>query len=360
MIIIGGGPAGLLVARDASSLGAKVDLYEADEEPGRKACGGLVSKSGLASLDVDYKDAVLNEVSSAAFFSPSGRSFVLDKKKSHAVVLDRAKLAKEMVAEAESAGARINLGKRITRVPDDGVVGADGANSFIARSLGLETKKLAAFQVVNRMEHDTDMVELHFGSFAPGFFAWVIPISETKSRLGLAYDTTIARQRFDGYNPEVALRYFANKRGCGWDPVSKEAGVIPLYEGKSAVYEKIALVGDAASQVKASTGGGIVIGGMCARILGKVIGESRPLGDYEREWRERFGKELDAHRRIYDVYSRLSDQDFEELFDLVDDELLDVINRHADMENAVGLYPALLSYLSKHPLKAMKFVKFLH
>ncbi len=356
--VVGAGPAGLLAAREASRLGASVTVYEAKRKIGGKACGGLVSRSGLDGLDIEYEDAVLNSVSSAKIFSPSGKYIELSKGKGYALVLDRDAFDNILAYGARSEGAEIILGKRVTKL-NGIVIGADGANSLFAKSVGINRKLLSAFQIENKMKTDMDSVELHFGSFAPGFFAWVIPVSEGLARMGLAYDVSLANRKFGNYDPETALRFLAKRRGYPWEPVSRTGGLIPIYDGKPAVHGSLALVGDAAAQVKASTGGGIAIGGACARILGKTLGEGRELSSYESEWRAKFGRELRMHKLVYDFYRRLSDSDFEELISLVDDEIISILEKHADMEGLENAFPVFLSYLSRHPVKALKISRFL-
>ncbi len=357
--VVGAGPAGLLVAKEASSRGEKVTVYEEHKEVGKPVqCAGLVSRSGLDSLGVDYEDAVLNEISSAKFFSPSGREVKLKKTKGYALVIDRERFDKIIAEEASSEGARIVLGKRVTKIPEGLVVGADGATSQIARSLGIRRRFLIAYQIENKMQVDLDSVELHFGSFAPGFFAWVIPVDEKRARVGLAYDTDLAREIHENYDPRLALKFFTKLRNYPWNPISELGGIIPIYDGKPAVYGNIALVGDAAAQVKASTGGGIAIGGQCARILGRILGEGKPLAEYEREWRARFERELKLHKAAHDFYSRLSDSEFEELVDLVDDELIGILEKYGEMETVSQLIPTIMGYFSRHPLKFMKYRKY--
>ncbi len=362
MIVVGGGPAGLLSAKEASSKGEKVVVYEEHKEVGKPVqCAGLVSRSGLDELGVDYADVVLNEIRGARAYSPSGKVVEFKKKRGYALVIDREKLDKEIAREAESSGVKLELGKRITSIGDFGddvVVGADGASSQIARRLGINRKLLVAYQVENRMRTDLDFVELHFGSFAPGFFAWVIPVDENLVRMGLAYNPEKANE-IEGYNPESALKFFAKLRGYPWNPTSKVSGLIPIYDGKPAVYGNVALVGDAAAQVKASTGGGIVIGGICARILGRVVGEGMPLSEYESRWKARFSKELSLHLAVHKFYSSLSDSDFEELFDLADPDIIHLAEKHAEMENLSKFAVELARYLALHPIKAMKMYKFL-
>jgi flavin-dependent dehydrogenase len=57
----------------------------------------------------------------------------------------------------------------------------------------------------------------------------------------------------------------------------------------------ILLAGDAAGQVKATTGGGIFFGASCGIIAGKNF--TSPSA-YEREWKSQFGVDLSMHRHF--------------------------------------------------------------
>jgi flavin-dependent dehydrogenase len=57
----------------------------------------------------------------------------------------------------------------------------------------------------------------------------------------------------------------------------------------------VLLAGDAAGQVKATTGGGIFFGAQCGFLAGKHSGEPEK---YEKEWRGRYGLDLELHQRF--------------------------------------------------------------
>ncbi len=79
------------------------------------------------------------------------------------------------------------------------------------------------------------------------------------------------------------------------------AAVIPVAVRKKTQEARVMLVGDAAGQTKATTGGGIVFGGNCARIAARCAARFLENGEslgYERAWRREFGKELRLHAAI--------------------------------------------------------------
>ena len=64
-----------------------------------------------------------------------------------------------------------------------------------------------------------------------------------------------------------------------------------MMAGKRAIL----LAGDAAGQVKATTGGGIFFGASCGKIAGKYSSEPEK---YEQEWRRAYGLDLALHRKL--------------------------------------------------------------
>ena len=72
------------------------------------------------------------------------------------------------------------------------------------------------------------------------------------------------------------------------------------------------MVGDAAGQVKATTGGGVNIGGYCGRLAGVVaakhIHENMPLENYDRLWKSEYYIELKLMELYRKVVGKASDK----------------------------------------------------
>ena len=82
---------------------------------------------------------------------------------------------------------------------------------------------------------------------------------------------------------------------------------IPLRYRDLTQKDNVLLVGDAAGQVKATTGGGIVFGSLCAKIAAvsaKNYLDGKNL-DYEKSWKSRYGRALDAHRAVRTLLDNL-------------------------------------------------------
>ena len=85
------------------------------------------------------------------------------------------------------------------------------------------------------------------------------------------------------------------------------------------------MVGDAAGQVKPTTGGGVYFGLLSAGIAVDTLHRgltndtlsARGLADYERKWRRKLGKELEIDCYARKFYERLSDQRVDRIFDVI-------------------------------------------
>lgn len=235
MIVVGAGPAGLLCAKEAASLGAKVTVYEEHKKIGEPVhCTGLISKKGLDGLNTDYSDSILNKCRGARFYSPKGQEFEVKKKNSVAFVIDRSVFDKTISEEAEGEGVEIVLGKKWTGECD---VAADGPLSAWAP----KREYVHAYQVTADLERDTDFVEIHY---VPGFFAWVVPVDEKQCRVGIGVRKG---------NPKEALMHWLHSKKMALEYEEETSALIPLYDGKETVVNGTCLVGDAAGQVKATS-----------------------------------------------------------------------------------------------------------
>ena len=83
------------------------------------------------------------------------------------------------------------------------------------------------------------------------------------------------------------------------------------------------VVGDAAGQVKPTSGGGIYYGLLCADIAADTLHRALQEGDfsagmlsrYERKWKKRLGRELKIGYWARRMFERLSDGQIDRIFD---------------------------------------------
>ncbi len=295
--IVGGGPAGCFAGIAACLQGKKVLLSEEHREIGRpEACSGLVSKSGLDSLlpHVNWREAALNTITSARinceWAGAASQEFVITPKEEAAVLVSRSGLDTLAAESFVSQGGYLRLGNKVTRnFESKCIIGADGPASSVADHFGFP--KIPSFVACMQGEFAYSCAEPHQAEIYlsaqdfPGFFGWVIPLDEHTAKIGLGVSLP--------NHPLAYYRSFVRKLGIEAKPQHEFSAVIPVFVRQRTAMQKsgynILLAGDAAGQVKATTGGGIFFGAQCGFLAGR---NSESPDNYERQWRNRFGLDL--------------------------------------------------------------------
>jgi digeranylgeranylglycerophospholipid reductase len=342
VIIVGAGPAGSHAAYELASSGYSVAVFEKKSEPGVDGCcTGIISTDCFHSLGLDT-DVVLARASSVKFFSPSGRCLRLQAAKVQAYIVDRLLLDKAMASKARSRGAQyflsspvidISAGKDSIEVEalysgaserfvTRALVLANGFKPRLPRRLGLG--KIGNFLVGAQAEIEAkniDEAEVYFGQeMAPGSFAWVVPISADRAYVGL-----LAASR-----PKLHLQKFLCNLSSRGRVTSRDVEIrqkaIPVGTLSRSYGNRLLVIGDAAGQVKPTSGGGIYFGHLGAQIAAEVLGEALRsdnltaghLSHYQKRWKARMGKELSRGYWARWAYARLGDRQIEGIFSILD------------------------------------------
>jgi flavin-dependent dehydrogenase len=185
-------------------------------------------------------------------------------------------------------------------------------------------------------------IEVYFGNnIAPGSFGWVVPTGETSAKIGL-----ITKE-----NPLMFLKKFleiplVKKRLRATDGRVK-CSLIPYGSIPKSYAERLLVVGEAAGQVKTTTGGGIYFGLLCSAIAARTIKKAFHLGDfsaktlkeYETDWRNTVEPEVKAGKKLRSIFSRFSDSQIDFLVDLAkrDGIMPDIKNSNFDWQKDVIL-----------------------
>lgn len=315
--VIGGGTAGLIAAKRLSRMGIRTDVYDQKHVLGVPVrASGILSIGGLETLGIDYHKGITNTLSGADIYA-GDKLMEVRAREPVAHVLDRKVLNQICREEAEDAGARILLGKRMTGAEIDRisqnriVIGADGAVSSVAKhfSMGAISRYVTTYKV----EFETDIadpgiVSLFFDNkITPGLFGWMCPNSKSVLEVGVGIDSKMG-------NAKAAYEKFIQQKKVrdaidGARQLNGYASIIPSGMRERIVDERreALLVGDAAGQVKPTTGGGIIFGGNAARIAAFSINEyilgSGTLDHYRKQFMEEYGLELALHSAINRFYS---------------------------------------------------------
>ena len=309
-IVIGGGPAGSTAARYAAQGGASVLVIDGRDPIGSPLqCGELVpSNDEMRRLCPDVPDiedllrtpehVISLRTNQMHLVPPSGKPL---RYSFEGLVLNRVAHDEELVELARSRGVEYLVGTRVAEINSSTVILADGSqyNAQVIIGAGghndplrkshwdVDSLNIPVKFVLVDGKFD-DALELHFGSVAPGGYAWVFP-KQGGANIGLGIQRNLAKGRsLNLYSEEFFSRYQGEVifSGAGSLPMS---GTIPKF-----VKGNHLLVGDAAGMVLPSNGAGITIAMIGGRIAGQVVAEhlrdETPLEEYETRWKKQMGK----------------------------------------------------------------------
>lgn len=336
VLIIGAGPAGSFAAEKLARARLRVALFDGRPADEPKACGGGVTSKALKAWP-HLLEAFGRTVDEIELYSPSGKRLHLKLNEPFAIY-SRTAFDSYLRERARAAGAqiikeRVSFKQRVGEAEDwvlhgkndaawsaPMLVAADGANSPVAKKLvgALPPSEMeVAFGYRAPLPKESDVPTVV--AFLPGWagYAWAFPRTDHVS-FGIA----TAQDAFDhpaldqllwsfmiGYyrqrtDPRANL-WRARSRDKERDALIKEmleemaeryAARIPglavkTWDTRRATGAGWALLGDAAGFADPVTGEGIYYALRSAELFADSYLEGKPL-DYERRWREDFGREL--------------------------------------------------------------------
>jgi digeranylgeranylglycerophospholipid reductase len=340
VIVIGGGPTGSHTARRLAEKGYKALVLEKNAGPGQKACcTGIVGQECVNTFEIDNKN-IIRQVNSAILFSPSGNPLHLYRRGPQAVILDRSAFDIAMAERAQRAGVEYRFSSRAIdvaigggganvtaasrdkeyRIPARAVVVASGFTPGLHGRLGLGGyQDFAVGAQAEVTAPGLAEVEVYFGNIAPGFFGWLVPTTGGMARAGL-----ITRRDTGKYLKKWLTR-LAEQGKIDSPDVKPNYGIIPLTPPRHTCQERLLVVGDAAGQVKPTTGGGIYYGLIGAEIAADVLHQAladddlieKRLARYERAWRRKLGGEIRTGYWARRLFERLNERQIDRLFKII-------------------------------------------
>ena len=354
VVVVGGGPAGLIAARDLASNGFAVTVLEEHDTIGAPVhCTGVLGADAVDELDLP-RHTILSVASSARFVSADGTSLVIETDRIRAAIVDRGRFDRALAESAMDAGAALRSGERVRSIESgaDGVVVrtgtaavrgrtcviACGASYRFNRALGLGLPRVLVHSAQLEVPFAAlDHMEVHVGRrVAPGGFAWVVPFrrdGRPHARIGIMCDSR-ARARFRSFADRLRALHHVRDQ---WD--EPRLRVLPLGPVPRTSAARVIAVGDAAGLVKPTTGGGIYYGLLSGRIAAGVLSsalrenrlDAARLREYDRRWRQRLGPEISAGLAFRTVVSRLNDRAFDALIQLARvDGIVPLLKQTAD------------------------------
>jgi digeranylgeranylglycerophospholipid reductase len=369
-VVVGAGPAGSAVARDVAARGFSVLLLEEHSVIGHPLhCSGLVTPRTLTLAKVG-EQVVQNEIRGAIIESPLGKQLSIGGDKVYALAIDRVRLDQAMASQAQESGAELVLDARFlgleranglvracverrgrrARVLTKLLIGADGAQSKVAKQLGLHSLHRTVVGLAAEVrareaagDHVTILVDR---DVAPGWFAWVIPLGDGRLRVGTG--TANGLRPMDSFRRLRARlpQYFRDDALLGL-----AGGTIPLWSPMRLHSENVLLVGDAARQVKPTTGGGVYMGLVGASHAARVTMDALQREDFSAAFLSRYqrgfmadaGDELKRGADLRRLFVALSNAHLERLLaKLRSERLAGLINSYGDIDSPSRLLSELL------------------
>ncbi len=376
--MIGAGPAGSQTANSLSRLGHNVAIIDYRLLPGTKLCTGVVGLECVKRYDVP-SHLIFHSVSSATIVPPVSMPVRIERDGVQAYVIDRTRFVQAVTDRAQEAGATLLLGRRalninimsdrveveadhnggLERYQARAIVLATGFNTKLPRFVGLEPAGTHAYASQTEVSGvDVDEIRVSAGRPVPaGHFGGVVPTmkgSALVGTLGRRRSLAALRSMMGGLSDDGA-KFGDVKPSRSWG--------VPLRPAKKSANNRVLMVGDAAGQVKPTTGGGIYYSMLSGDIAANVLSDallqdnlsSSDLSVYDQEWRKLLGRELKLGYLARTIYERLSTRDLEKILQIASsnglfEDTMD-FDWHADLVARALGYKLLDSVLS--PFRTM-------
>ncbi len=378
VLVIGAGPAGLHLARRLTAEGFSTLVFEEHPVIGEPVdCSGVIGADGFDGLGLPH-GPIIGEVRVLRLVSPGGIAIAYRNGGPLAYITERGRFDQALAARAAAAGVRIETGAKVTglQVETDGVevtvrrwepsgngrgwftetyraraavIAAGpryGAQRFFGMGRPRQLLRTAQAEVRGNGFREATVL---FGAGA-GEFTWVVPFARGPNgylRVGAAGGATPGRRL-----QELLRGPFTAHLEGPCPPVRN--WVIPLSLIRRTYADRLVAVGDAAGQVKPTSGGGIYYGMLCAEAAAEVLAEglrrddlsARFLSRYERAWRGRIGAEIRAGRLFRRIFERMTGEEIDAVFRvLASDGVLEDVAAEARFDWHRGIILAIL----RHP-----------
>ncbi len=350
-IVIGAGPVGSYAALNLAKQGVKTAVFEEHPQIGLPShCAGHISIRSLKSIGLYPLPTgiIENQFSAANFYSPAGTKFSLHLSRPVTVSLNRVHFDKYLAKMAQEAGVQFSMNTLVQSLTVTGgyvrgvivdqksgknekvnskiTLDAEGISSRLTRQAGLPAPNSAGLvyavetEVENVHNIEENAVEVYFGrGYAPGFYAWLIPRRDGTAKVGLAANRGNPQKFLDKL---IAKHPIASKQlrkakitHLGFHAITLGGPIDRAYANGFLA------VGDCASQVKPTTGGGVIFGLTCAKIaslvankaLGRFDVSSKFLQTYQKQFSDSLGFDFRVMLWLRRFLNSLSDQKVDEM-----------------------------------------------
>ncbi|OYT35335.1 MAG: hypothetical protein B6U87_00410 [Candidatus Aenigmarchaeota archaeon ex4484_52] len=377
LLIVGAGPVGSTLANELLKYDRnfKICILEEHKKSGTpQQCSGLFSKN-ISDVVELKENEILQKIKGADLYSPSNFKFSLNTNKIQAYVIDRTIFDMRLAKQAKISGAGLLLNTKFlsakkckdiykikildklknkeNTIYSKYIAACDGASSIVAKKFNFPKMQCIygyAIIIKAKTNQDKDFISknkvaLYFGEkIAPDFFLWKIPRAKQKTiEIGIA-----SKKKPQIYLNEFIKRQKINKKNI----IHKMGGLIPCEMRSQIIKNNIILVGDAAGQVKSTTGGGVIYGMKSAKIAANAIflalknNNNALLNNYSFLFNKSLGAELKKLKFIRNFLNSKKDAQIDFLIKTLDKkQIKKFIENYGDMDTVSPLIFELL----KHP-----------
>ena len=341
--VIGGGPAGASAAMTLAEGGCETYLIERKMD-NCKPCGGAIPLCMVGEFDLP-KELIDRRVRKMTMISPTNKEVQIGETLAddeYIGMVRREVLDSYLRDQAGEKGCTMinglfmgmtlpqnssesyvmtynDLGDAVDgkgtkkTLEVDVVIGADGANSRVAKEIEAGDYEYAiAFQERMRiddekMEYYKERAEMYVGDdVSPDFYAWVFPKYD---HVAVGTGTVINKKAIKQYQDAIRKR---SENKCGDGKIIRvEAHPIPEHPRPRRVQERVALVGDAAGYVTKCSGEGIYFAAKSGRMAAEAIVERTQGGELAvdesdlRSYLDKWDRKYWATYKVLDILQKV-------------------------------------------------------
>ena len=351
--IVGGSIAGNFLSFLLSKTNLKIAVIEEHKKIGLPLqCAGIVSQK-LGKIIKLPKEVVLNRVKVAKIVAPQG-NFIKLSSTEEPYIIDRVALDRffyERVRIKENIQYFIGEKFKSFKYIKDGnqkilkietserilesklLIGCDGPLSSVAKFLGIKNKNLYAMQIRIPGNFDETEAVMYFNPKWKELFGWIVPEGNSTFRIGLASSQNL-KKNFQFFIKQLNLDLKMK--------LAQQGGLIPYGMMNRLAFNNILLLGDSACQVKATTGGGIIMLLTAANYAANCIQKCFKYETFSKKIIKKYyespclssiGKELKIHYLIRAILERLTPKNFTKLFRILKTNKMEyLIDIYGDMD----------------------------
>lgn len=331
VVVVGASCAGLVAARRLAAAGMRTLVLDSRSDFDDPHRTWIVTRKLGRFLECDFEDSVVHRTGVMELRSRRMRRRVVLERPD--LIVERATLREILARAAESAGAEIFLGHRLSgldptlepfrlrlscngiglpsRLTARHVIGADGVKSIIGEAMGAGPQRMVPIvqaRVALPDGYDPEVTRVWFDRGRTRFFYWLIPECDETGVVGLIAERSATAR--------LLLDHFLDEHGL--DPIEFQGAMIPLHQPWRRIESRsgqgrLLLVGDAASHVKVTTVGGVVSGVWGAVAAAEALVEGRPY----RATLAPLLRELYLHDLTRWVMDHFQDRHYDRLLDLL-------------------------------------------